>query len=506
MSDIQTIFNPEILISKLSAPINDEIPITNENRNGYDMFRYNYGIDQSIEFGLTGFIVIINGLTLQDEMIDYVDIDATGKYPKITMRVVPDKVEFFNFGFPKDGDLINIYYRSTFNELHPIRNDYIITNCYEESTSTSYIIHGVLHIKDMFYDTSFSYNGTSFKTAMEIAKKLKLGFSTNVTDTDDVQNWICASEPIDTFLDNIKKHAWLNNKSFFDVYIDNYYNLNFIDIRNQLTNEIQHKINLGLYKFREYLESNKFSKFKPSPEDFEYTHPVLLTNWMRNLLSENHIIDIKPINQSSRISLEEGYKKFLHFYDYTLDEKIELNNELIVSDSDMSEYSVLIGGYTDKDWKKNARHLWKGVLYSLPDHNVHPFYYKAEYHNEQNLKEIDKLTIEITLPQVNFNLYRYMVIPVLYYEYGSMARALWQRGDKFNSLEKDENLGLDVPYILNDFISGFYIIKGFKFSYIGGDKNSREYVQQKVILTRTEWPKSIIVPDETESVVTNHNK
>jgi hypothetical protein len=433
-------------------------------------------------------------------------IDSTGKYPKITMRINPDKVEFFNIGFPKDGDLINIYYRSTFNELHPIRNDFIITNCYEESGSTSWIIHGVLYVKGMFHDTSFSYNGTSLKTAMEIAKKLKLGFATNVTDTDDEQTWLCASEPIDIFLDDIKKHAWKNDRSFFDMYIDNYYTLNFIDVRQQLSNEIDKKIYPGLYKFREFIETNNRSVFKQKDDAFEYASPVVLTNWKESILAENYIADIRPTNESSRISLEEGYKKFLHFYDYTLDEKIELNNELIVSNSDMSEYSVLIGGYTDKDWKKNARHLWKGISYSLPDHNVHPFYYKAEYHNEQNLHEINKLTLEVTLPQINFNLYKYMIIPVLYYEYGDTARMFREKGGRFNQIYKNERHHVNIPYILNQFISGFYIIKGFTFNYIGSKDGVATYIDQKVILTRTEWPKGVIIADETNGIIINHNK
>lgn len=506
MSIIEPIFEPEILISKLSAPIDGAFSEVPEKLNKYDFLRFNDGINQAKHYGLHGFVVIINGLTMQSDMIDYARIDSTGKYPKITMRITPEKIEFFNFGLPKDGDLINVYYRSTIKDLHPIRNDFIITDCYEESQTESWIIHGVISVKDMFYDASFSHNGTSLKTAIQVAKRLKLGFATNISETDDEQTWLCASEPIDTFLDNLKKHAWKDDRSFFDMYIDNYYMLNFVDVRDQLTNEKKKKVYPGIYKIREFIETNEKSFHKQSDDTFEYALPVVLSNWHESQIKENFIKQLRVLNESSRISLEEGYKKFLHFYDHSLDEKIELNNELIVSNSDMSDYSVLIGGYTDKDWKKNTRHLWKGISYALPDHNVHPFYYKAEYHNEQNLKEIDKLTIELTLSQINFNLYRYMIVPVLYYEYGATAKLLREIGNRFNSMTGREQYNINTPYILNQFISGFYIIKGFVYNYIGAKDGSPEYVDTKVILTRTEWPKAVTVTDETNSIVTNFNK
>jgi len=507
MSTIQNIFNPEILISKLSVPQNAEFSETNESTTGkYDFLRYNAGVDLARDLGLNSFVIIINGLSMQSYMIDYMNIDSTGKYPKITMRILPNRIEFFNLGLPKDGDLINVYYRSTFNELHPIRNDFIITHCYEETSSFAWIIHGVLHVKDMFYDTSFSYNGTSLKTAIEIAKKLKLGFATNISDTDDAQKWLCASEPIDTFLDTLKKHAWKNDRSFFDMYIDNYYMLNFIDVRKQLTNEVDKKMYPGLYNVREFIETNTYAVHKVKDDDFKNVLPVFLTNWKDSVAAENYITHVRILNKSSKISLEDGHKKFIHFYDYSLDEKIELNNELIISNTDMSDYSVLISGYTDTDWKKNIRHLWKGISYTLPDHNVHPFYYKAEYHNEQNLKEIDKLTIEITLPEINFNLYRYMIVPILYYEYGKEARMFREIDGKFRQIDKNEILNADIPYSINQFISGFYIIKGFSFNYVGARDGNAEYIDQKVILTRTEWPKNIIIPDELGGVATNYNK
>lgn len=503
MSKIETILNPQINILKLNAPVDGSF--SDDNNDKYDFLRFNDGIDQAKDFGLKSFIVIINGLTLDDNMIDYLIIDSTGKYPTITMRIDPNQDEFFNFALPKDGDLISVYYRSTIKDLKPLRNDFIITDCYIEQTNESWILHGVIHIKNMFYDTSFSYDGTSLKTAIEVAKKLKLGFATNVESTDDEQKWVCASEPLDTFLGTLKKHSWKNEKSFFDMYIDNYYMLNFVNVRDQLTNEKKKKISPGIYKIRDFIQTNNKSYIQPKDDTFEYTDPVIFTNWYQSLIDENYISQIRILNTSSRISLEEGYKKYLHFYDHSLDEKVELNNELIVSDSDMSDYSVLIGGYTDTDWKKNSRHLWKGISYSLPDHNVHPFYYKAEFHNEQNLKEIDKLTIEVTLPQVNFNLYRYMIVPVVYYDHGPKSDLLRDAGLKLNDRSKDTSL-VNRTYILNDFISGFYVIKGFVINYMGAKDGGPNYIDQKVILTRTEWPKNVIITDETKSIVTNHNK
>lgn len=501
MSIIRTIHNPTILLRDLEIS-SEHAHYFEERDKEAGVHIANQGEDYSKRTGLYSFYVHLNGMTIQPEYVELCTIDLKGKYPKITARIVPKFDEFVNFGLPKDGDLISIFYRSTIDILKPLRLDFIITDIKNESDS-SFVLFGVLNLPALFKDSSFFKDDTSLSTLIDISKELKLGFATNETKTNDSQKWLCATEPLDIFIDEVKSHSWKDERSFFDVYIDNYYTLNFVNVFKQLTYETDKKVNLGIYKFRDFIQTNDKVNIKISEDDLEYTTPVVLHNWKYNPSKENNISKIKILNSSSRISLEEGYRKYLHFYDYTLDEKIELLNEALTSNDVSEDLMPLKGHLFDEKWKENTRHIWGGISYSLPDHNVHPFYYQAEAHNYHNLKEIDKFKIEVTLDQINFNLTRYSIVPILWYEYGEIAKKLREVGKKYNTFSPEESVMNGMPYIINKFISGFYVIKGFDIDFIGPSSGNPAIIKQRLLLTRTEWPKDFIVTDAENKVVTN---
>lgn len=506
---IKSIHEASLTIEDIRTEVRPERfydPTIEEDGNIIDLNAKDIGKDQKKSYGLKSILTVINGTAMQANMIDSMSIDVTDTYPTITMRIFPNHAEFINFALPKDGDIINIYYRSTLDEYKPLRMDFMVVNCVEEY-GQSFVIYGVINIPNLFKDISYANNNTSIKTMIDISNQLGLGFATNVDKTDDKQSWVCANQPLDTFIEEVKLHAWANEKSFFDVFVDHTYTMNFIDVGDQMSSrEKEKQVYPAKYKIRDLIQTNEFTVFDYDDTMFEYEYPLILHNWKNSVLSENNISAIRVLNQSSRISLEEGYRKILHFYDHNFDEKVELLNQLIVDEGATDDNIVLLGGVSDKDWKTNTRHLWRGINYSLPDHNTHPYYYLAEYHNEHNLKEIDKFTIEITLPQVNFNIHRYMTIPVVYYEYGDIARKLRAIGKKYNNVPIEEQPNMDTPYIVNNFLSGFYIVKGFYIDHMGPRLGNPSYIRQRVILTRTEWPKSIFVTDKDNAIVSNITK
>lgn len=380
--------------------------------------------------------------------------------------------------------------------------DFIITDIKNES-DLAFVIFGVINIPELFRDSSFYKNGTSLETLIDVSKKLKLGFATNEDSMDDNQKWLCANKPFDTFIDDVSNHSWKNDKSFYDTFIDPYYTLNFVNVFDQLSNERKKTINQGLFKFRQFIQTNDNSAIQTDESNIEFEAPVILHNWKHSKVDENKISKIGIINESSRISLEEGYQNYSHFYDFTLDEKVELVNEALTTPGESENLMPLKGNLFDEKWKLNTRHLWAGISYSLPDHNVHPYYYKASSHNKHNLKETDKFTIHATLEQVNFNLHRYMVVPVLWYEYGEIALKLRSNGKVFNAFQPDEVPLAGDPYVLNTFISGFYVLKGYHIDFIGPSAGNPSIIKQRLVLSRTEWPKEFIVSDADNKVVTN---
>lgn len=496
---IRNIHRPNILLEDIKVKKENEYYFNEESKDTYTGIP-NRGIDFEKYVGLHNFFININGMTILSTSVEICTINLNDKYPTINLRIQPDFGEFLNFGLPKDGDIISIFYKSTIEDLKPLRLDFIITDIKNEK-DLSFVIFGVINIPKLFNDSSFFKEDTSLNTLIELSKEMKLGFSTNETETNDKQIWLCANKPFDLYLDDIKNHSWKNERSFYDSFIDMYYNLNFVNVFDQLSNETEKKVNLGIYKLRDFIETSKYPVGTQTDDELEFVLPTVLHNWKYTTVKEETISELGILNESSRISLEEGYQKYSHFYDFTLDEKVELLNEALSSKGKSKEYIPLKGNLFDEKWKENTRHVWSGISYSLPDHNVHPLYYQSELHNKHNLKEIDKFTIQVTLENINFNLYRYMIVPILWYEYGALALKLRNNNGNFNSYNNDESL--DAPYVLNEFISGFYVLKGFHLDYIGPSDGNSPIIQQRLILTRTEWPKTFIVTDSNDKVVTN---
>lgn len=496
---IRNIHRPEILLEDLKIKKNNEYYFSEKDKESYTNIP-NKGIDFEKLTGLHNFFININGMTILPTSVEICTVNLAEKYPTIKLRIKPKFDEFVNFGLPKDGDIITLFYKSTIEDFKDLRIDFIVTDMKNEKDS-SFVLFGVINIPKLFNDSSFFEDDTSLNTLIKLSKEMKLGFSTNEIETNDKQNWLCANKPFDLYLEDIKNHSWKDNRSFYDSFIDMYYNLNFINVFDQLSNEKEKKVTIGLYKLRDFVETKEDSK--QAEDELEFEMPTVLHNWKYSTIKEATITSLGVLNESSRISLEEGYQKYSHFYDFTLDEKVELLNEAITSKGKSENYMPLKGNLFNDKWKENTRHVWSGISYSLPDHNVHPFYYQAKLHNKHNLKEIDKFTIQVTLDQINFNLHRYMIVPILWYEYGATARKL-RTGDKgFNALDGDEKVSDTSAYILNEFISGFYVLKGFHLDYVGPSAGNGPLIQQRLILTRTEWPKTFIITDSENKVVTN---
>jgi len=502
---IRTIHKPKILLEDIE-------PLAYSETGDYGTGDYtglesiNRDIDFSKRTGLKNFFLNINGMMVNPDKVEKCVIDVSDFYPTITLRFQQDLEEVINLGLPKDGDLISVFYRSLFDELKPLRVDFVITDVISE-TDNFFVLFGVINIQELFKDSSYYKEETSLNTLIDLSKVLNLGFATNETSTKDKQKWVCANEPYDVFIRDMKKHIWKDEKTFFECFIDNFYVLNFVNVFEQLDMSKDKSIGIGLNKIRNFVEYAFDSITKVKDESISYIYPTILHNYRENLERNHQIVDLKILNTSSRISLEEGYQKVSHFFDYTLEEKVEIVSETLTSNGMEKGFASLKGKINNRNWRRNTRHSWNGVSYSLPDGNTHPFYNQAMVQNEYNLKEIDKFTIEVTLNDINFNVHRFMVIPVLWYEYGDIAKIkrLFEPEDR-NERLIDNDLGVTVPYVLNDFISGFYVVKGYRYEFIGSllDQPDTQVVQHKLILTRLELPKNVNITSDI-TVMSNFN-
>lgn len=475
----------------------DDLIVDTTSRGVYNarfpMVPIGENLDQMKSIGLRFPMIVINGVTYKEEFVDALRIDSTGKYPTVSLKIKTEKQNFKVLGLPKDGDLISIFYRSGNDEIKPIRCDFDIVEMVYSSTE-EVLLHGVLRVPTLFSDLSWSYEGNSIETLQKFAQKMGLGFATNELKTDDKMNWVSPNDPSEIFMDKVTRHSYKDESTFFESFIDHNYILNFINVRTQLSNDIENKINEGIYKFRDVIEANKLSPYYAKDENhLVYTHPTLISNWHRVTIPEFKIIDYNIIENTSRVSLEDGYKKYVHTFDTNLNNKFEAYTELINSKKS-DKFLLNKGRLSEEVYRKQNRHSWEGITYSLPYHNTHKFYTYANLHNKQNLQELEKMKLEVTLQRPNFNIHRYMSIPVILYEYGANISAMFDTKKKIPG-RHDVDLPLDA-YILNQMLSGFYVVQGISFEFYG-NYNSGPIIIQKLTLVKTEWNKAVYIPNDT---------
>ena len=53
-------------------------------------------------------------------------------------------------------------------------------------------------------------------------------------DTNDFQNWICCNDSIESFVNTVTSHSWKDGTSFYNTWIDFYYNLCYVNVNKFL--------------------------------------------------------------------------------------------------------------------------------------------------------------------------------------------------------------------------------------------------------------------------------
>lgn len=453
--------------------------------------------------------VKINGYHFDEQEILFLEINEGENFlPTCTFIFKLSKTDAFSSeAFPKDGDLINVFIRAKNNQFRPIRADFIILDCDAgeggpENFGREIICNGELFIPHINKKFIKSYNGTSYETLINLAKELKLGFATNETNTNDSQIWINTSNDYKQFIKFITKHSFKDTKSFFHTFVDIYYNLNFINVNNQLEAEeliLEQIVDLpGVKGYWNRQES-----------DIENTQQVttkMLTNIEGFKNTNMFIRGYKTINNSSQIHKLYGYKTNIQFFDQkskkywdifiepitSVDEnKLILRGRIPPKDKEADGKDITI----ENTWETENTSKWLGVQ-TL---NVHNNWFFAKEWNFRNLLEIEKLYLEVKINNWNPNFYMFEKIPVLFMNKGDVTKA------NRNITEEELDTGLysltetinEYP-VIDKFNSGFYVITSKKIIYEKSNTDSEvfdenpDYVgpsmKEIIKLSRREYP------------------
>jgi hypothetical protein len=222
---------------------------------------------------------------------------------------------------------------------------------------------------------------------------------------------------------------------------------------------------------------------------------LFLTNLEKGSIGTTRYITAYSLqNNAAEVTLTNGYKRIIQYYDDTDREYRKFDINPLISENLPEDLYPLRGRSDENRFKEEIKYKYAGKQSS----NTHENYYFAQLHNHQNAVELNKLYMNVELEKANMGLYNMQKIPILIYETSEKRiNVLSQREDKNrdegNPRQDDKSdiadsngLQYGAPK-LNQFLTGTYMIGQIEYIYTRG----APAISQRLKLLRREWPQVI---------------
>ena len=340
------------------------------------------------QIGLTPF-VNYNGFTINDRDISSLRLGHDGIIPIIQLTFFDTNDIIKSVGFPTDDTKFEFFLNSRSENLKSIHLKFKIEE-FTDLKNGKYSIYGTLDISDLYRIKYQTYNGTSFEVLREISKELKLGFNSNITNTDDKMPWRNVGDKQYTFIKNIIRHSYLSEQSYMRGFIDYYYCFNYVDVEKEMLRDNTKDMYIDTAGVDDGLT-----------KDNEKISMLQLTTEKGSNTSCCFFIEKSFENNSTALSLEKGYKTKTKYYDKT--KKMFLVFDVDSTTTDESKSLILKGSKGDKEsFENNVTTTYSG---KIDTDNVHKNYNYAITQNKINLQNLNKIVMVAELPNPNYNLY-----------------------------------------------------------------------------------------------------
>lgn len=502
-------------------------------------------------------IIKINNLYLSSTMIEYVELDNSAFVPTIYLRISTREGGLLKTQIPQEGDMINLFCRAGHGFLKSLRCDFIITNVINSEISEINVnapynieLYGELYVPNLRNSNmNFSFAGTSRDALINASEQLKLGFFfCDAENTNDAQIWYCMEDPenetsssmID-YIQNVTQHAWKDDKSFFDCWIDFRYGLTFLNMNKMLGAEgLDEEFDVAffntVYGINSGIDAHHGHKTDSEKKASAIPQVKLITNLAKDEESTTpfYAKEFHTINRANEITQQIGttLKSSAYFENQALNpnEAIVPISYSIIYNHDKykpeesatgnSPFYILIGP-GDKDQNEAAKPepyvssyqkiaevgagpsvMSDGDQDTLlatgsndeASGNENKFYDVAKYHNLVNNMQLQKKVIYVTLQGLNLNIMRGEKIPTIFVDNNKMTSMIG--ASNINEVDKDGNIskGTDMQRyakIMEACVfvdsTGWFIIQSVKYVYNPYNINTTPWETQ-LVLTRREWP------------------
>lgn len=335
-------------------------------------------------------------------------------------------------GFPTDNAKLTIILPSQHPNLANIFMEFKIQDFDVEyiRNSTAKRIHlwGICNVDNLLIKKFEAHQDTSTYDIMKkVAQDAGLGLMSNVDTSSDKMSWLNPGMPVYKFLQDTINKAWVGETGYIWGFVDFYYNLNYIDLEKSLSQDI---------KEIKWIPASTVDNTQATQGDQEVKLiEPLLSNEGSLITSNTYFSGEKIINRSTNISLERGYIRNVHYYDvdgnwedkagaykvYALD---------TITTSGNNETTIYLKGEPGDTsfYTMNQGYLYKD---KIDTKNMYPDYLWAMVQNEENLYDLQKISLQITLPTPNFNIRRFEKIRLLFVNHNVSPQGT-QRNIKLN--------------------------------------------------------------------------
>lgn len=422
------------------------------------------------------------------------ELDETGFMPTIRVTLNDDSGAFSSAYFPKNNPIMSVYIKAKNDKHKPIRNDYLITDIAtresnDEANSARGIGHtinvtGVLFLPSITRPKSLSFkNMLSIDALIKIMKDVQAGFATNEDLTNDSMTWLMPYMTYADAIQHIMAHSYKDIDSFYTGFFDKYYCFNFININNMFTEEMDFdKMLHSVISYKTYLKDDNVNAAKENTEGTD----LFMSNLAALKGSDIFIRSFKPVTQQGRILSTESFIKKIGYYDALYSQKysenfleffIEPNNGIIPDNEIM---------------RSNESRTWLGIDYN----NNHDNYKIAEFQNQHNLLEINKIQLIVTTDHINLNITRGMRVPIVIMEEGYDSQL--QKDAELVEDNKGTESQKDLPIRFDKYYTGFYYVNGLKYFYnaVGDGRFSFKTI---AYLSKKKWEKTPPINKDVEN-------
>lgn len=457
--------------------------------------------------------VKINGYVFDENEIDNFNLKVVDKYPELTMTLRDSMGVFSVATFPRDGDVLSLRIKNRNKSFKDVRMDFHIidfknttpvTTVEKSRGQNTYFVKAYAKLPGFYTDECKSYGkATSYDHILNIAEDLQLGFATNIDATDDAMTRLCAYQSKLELLNDTVLHSYISDDAFQTFSIDQFYYINYVNLQKIF--DAPEDIELT-----EMVVADLLNKERPSDSDEgEDSNEVqmVLTNHPAHSNTAAFIESHNLINNSTKIALENGYKRRVQYFDINknmIDENDTLNEfdiESLVSANIKDHEEPLKGrrNSSTDEYSTHIKHKYVGLQDSTPeDGNVHLNWHYSAINNIQNMVELDKMKLVVELATPNPAIYRYLKVPVVMFNFsktsvGATEQMAKDAADKgFEESQANDNNSANVSdedatqndHIQDPFLTGFYVVMGMEYKYSGrGSK-----ITQVLHLARREWP------------------